>query len=425
MSVAAARVDTMGLVRSVAYYAFGFQRAQVSGLITYVRSMRDALEARGIGVKVMARETDADDPNAVPLVSRGLTRRAAILASRAAGGRFGALEEQLVIALGALKLERSQPISLFEIEEHAGLANLLLRAPTRAPVVVRIHGPHFLVAGADAVPWDAEAQTMDALERSVAARAFALTVPSHDTLKRIRAHWQLELPRARVVANCSPVLPDEQCWAGDSRGPLLFVGRSDRIKGFDLVVRAFAKIAARFPTRELWLVGPERELRDGGRSYTRVADFLADALPDASVRARVKFLGGRPPEEVRRLRQGAACVLVASRFETFCLAAVEAMMAGCPLVVPNASALSEIVDDYESGLKFKAEDADDLARAVTELLADEQLARRLGARAREVARARYALDSVADRTLDIYAEIVAAARAAPPHWFGLARRFDP
>jgi glycosyltransferase involved in cell wall biosynthesis len=413
----------MGVVRSVAYYAYGFRRAQVSGLITYVRSMRDALQARGVGVKVMAREADPDDPNVVALTSDGLSRRAALLAARAACGRFGALEEQLAIAIGALKLERSHDISLFEVEEHAGLANLLLLAPTRAPVVVRTHGPHFLVAAADAAAWDEEAQIMDALERSVAARAFALTVPSHDTLRRIRAHWKLELARARVVANASPLLPDALCWAGDSQGPLLFVGRSDRLKGFDLVVRAFAKIASRFPTRELWLVGPERELRDGARSYARVADFLAQVLPDAAVRARVKFLGSRPPEEVTRLRQQAACVLVASRFETFCLAAVEAMMAGCPLIVPDASALAEIVDDYDTGLKFKSEDVDDLARAISELLSDAELARRLGARAQQVARARYAPETVVERTLDIYAEVVTAARAASsPRWLKLAGR---
>jgi glycosyltransferase involved in cell wall biosynthesis len=117
--------------------------------------------------------------------------------------------------------------------------------------------------------------------------------------------------------------------------------------------------------------------------------------------------------------------VVASRFETFCLAAVEAMMAGCPLIAPDASALTEIVDDHQSGLKFKTEDVDDLARALSELLSDEQLARRLGTRAREVARARYALDSIAERTLDIYSEVVTAARAAPPHRFGLSRRFEP
>jgi hypothetical protein len=72
----------MGLVKSVAYYAYGFRRDQMSGLITYVRSMRDALQARGIGVKVMAREADADDPDAVLLVPDGLSRRAAVVASR-------------------------------------------------------------------------------------------------------------------------------------------------------------------------------------------------------------------------------------------------------------------------------------------------------------------------------------------------------
>jgi glycosyltransferase involved in cell wall biosynthesis len=408
------------LVRAVAYYAYGFRRAQSSGLISYVRAMRDELTARGIGVKVMTREADADDDSAFLLESRGLIRRAAGLLSRAAGGRFGGLDEQLAIAVGAFKLERAQPISLFEIEEHAGLANLLLAAPLRAPVIVRMHGPHFLVAGADAVPRDREAENLDRLERSVAQRAFALTVPSHDTLRRIRAHWQLPLPHAHVVPNATPRLPERSCWQGDMQGPILFVGRSDRIKGFDLVVRAFAKLAARFRRHELWLVGPERTLRDGGRTYTRVADFLEDALPDAALRARVKFLGTLPPEEIVQLRRKASCLLVASRFETFCLAAVEAMMAGCPLVVPDGSAPAEIVDDHESGLTFANEQVDDLARAIAELLSDAELARKLGARARSVALSRYAPESVVDRTLEIYAEVVAAAQASGPRWLKAA-----
>jgi glycosyltransferase involved in cell wall biosynthesis len=410
----------MGLVESVCFYAYGFRRTHVSGLVTYVRSMRDGLSARGVDVKVLTHECDEGDPHAVPIAARGLARKAAALAGRFAGSRLGGLEFQLDVARGARALERRQRVSLFEVEEHAGLANLLLFA-ARAPVVVRMHGPHFLVAGADAAPWDRQAQAMDALERSVAMRAFALTVPSQHTLASIRKQWKAELPHARVLPNSVPVIPSEACWSGDADGPILFVGRADRLKGFDLVVRAFGKIAAQFPKHELWLVGPERELRDGSRSYTRVADFLADALPDAAVRARVKFLGQQPPEEVVRLRAKASCVLVASRFETFCLAAVEAMMAGCPLIAPDGSALSEIVDDHQSGLKFRNEDSDDLARAIAELLANPELAHKLGARARAVALERYALDRITERALEIYADVVSEARAAPPSRLGLRR----
>ncbi|HEX6244446.1 MAG TPA: glycosyltransferase family 4 protein, partial [Polyangiales bacterium] len=226
-------------------------------------------------------------------------------------------------------------------------------------------------------------------------------------------HWQHDLPHARVIANSSPELPDSACWAGDTKGPILFVGRADRHKGADLVVRAFAQLAKRFPQRELWLVGPERDVRDDGRYYARFSDFLAAEIEDAEVRSRVRLLGALPPTEVAKLRRQAGCVLIASRYETFCLAAVEAMMAGCPLIAPDASALPELVQDNVSGLLFRSEDALDLARALGTLLEQPDLARRLGAEARSDARQRFSPRAVVDETLQFYAELAAAAAAQP------------
>jgi glycosyltransferase involved in cell wall biosynthesis len=359
-----------------------------------------------VRVRVITRHADAEDDSAELAIAPRWLRRAASLTERLSRGRVSSFEESANIARVARVLEQREGTALFEIEEHKGLANWLLRTPLRAPVIVRTHGPHFLVAPANRWAWDPGA---DQSERISAERAFALTVPSHDTLRRIREHWQLALPHARVIPNSTPELPEDQLWRGNSAGPILFVGRSDRLKGMDVVVRAFAKVAARFPERELWLVGPEFELHDDQRSYPTLAEFLEATLPP-ELRARVKCLGPKTREDVQALRRDAACVLVASRFETFCLAAIEAMMAGCPLIVPNASALPELVQDGATGLLFKSEDPDDLARAITDLLADPTLAARLGAAARASALQRFSPRVVVEETLRFYREVLEAAR---------------
>jgi glycosyltransferase involved in cell wall biosynthesis len=371
--------------------------------------MRDALRERGVHVRVIARHADADDESAEVSPSPSWLRRAASLTTRLSRGRLPSFEESANIARTARVLERREGTALFEIEEHKGLGNWLLRTPLKAPVIVRTHGPHFLVAPANR--WVFE-EAADRNERTSAMRAFALTVPSEDTLKRIRDHWQLALPHARVIPNSTPELPASLHWRRNSQGPILFVGRVDRLKGMDLVVRAFGKIAARFPERELWLVGPEFELREDGRTYATLAEFLADALP-LSVRGRVKYLGPKTRDDVQALRREAACVLVASRFETFCLAAIEAMMAGCPLIVPNASALPELVENDVTGLLFKSEDADDLARAISRLLDDPAFAARLGDAAQEAARRRFSPAVVVDETLRFYQEVLEAAHRDP------------
>lgn len=368
--------------------------------------MRDALCERGVNVRVIAHHADAEDKSAEVSPAPSWLRRASSLTTRLSRGRLTAFEEGANIARTARELERREGTALFEIEEHRGLGNWLLRTPLKAPVIVRTHGPHFLVAPANRWPWD---EVADRNERVSAMRAFALTVPSHDTLKHIRAHWQLELPHARVIPNSTPELPKELNWARDDKGPILFVGRTDRLKGMDLVVRAFGKIAERFPERELWLVGPEFELREDGRSYATLAEFLEAVLP-LEVRGRVKYLGPKTRDEVQLLRQKAACVLVASRFETFCLAAIEAMMAGCPLIVPNASALPELVEDNVTGLLFASEDADDLARQIARLLEQPAFAAKLGDAAQKAARARFSPRVVVDETLAFYRQVLEAAR---------------
>jgi glycosyltransferase involved in cell wall biosynthesis len=394
-------------IQSVAYFAYSMRPGkEPSGLTTYVRGMCQGLAERGVRPRVLTQFAEPGDPTAVLLPDPAVPRRASNLLDRLGVRDASRFYGHARLAAGAWLLDRREAPSVFEVEEHGGVAGLLLRTPLRAPVIVRLHGPHFLVAEANGTPWDDAARAADQAERACVSRAAAVSAPSRDVLERAAAHWKLDLSKAPVIPNPTATAPPGERWEGARGGPVLFVGRFDRTKGADVVVRAFRELASVDPGRELWIVGPERPLHDGGRVHD-VASFLAAELPDAAVRARVRFLGPRTPAEIAGYRKQSACVVVASRFETFCLTATEAMMAGCPLVASNAGAIPEIVEDGRTGLLFRSGDPADLARARRQVLGDDDLARRLGGAARRAAEERYAPGMVAGRMLEFYRQVAA------------------
>lgn len=400
-------------IRSVGFFAYSARRSEASGATAYVNNMRDGLKAAGVTPRIMAAVADEGDPDVVLLPTlRGL-RRAAGLLERAFPNRFAGIEIRTSVAVGAARLSRgaggAEPgarVDIVEIEEHAGLAGLAARLPLRSPVAVRLHGPHFL-ARQSMEPWGRRDDAIDRLERDAVARAAVVTAPSRDVLDRVRRRWGVELPNARVVPNITKPVSAEASWAGRVDGPILFVGRFDAVKGADLVVRAFGELARRDSARELWLVGPARGLVEGGRRYETIESYLADALPEAAIRARVKVLGQRTPAELADYRRQCGCVVVASRYETFCLAASEAMMTGCPLVASDAGALPELVERDRSGLLFAAGDAGALAATLRRLIESPELARSVATQARERAQALYRPDVVIPQMLSVYEEATA------------------
>lgn len=81
---------------------------------------------------------------------------------------------------------------------------------------------------------------------------------------------------------------------------------------------------------------------------------------------------------------------------------VEAMACGLPVVSTDVPGCRELVEPRRSGLLVPARDAAALADAIGELVADAALCRTFGARARELAVARYARERINVATLAVY-----------------------
>jgi glycosyltransferase involved in cell wall biosynthesis len=154
-----------------------------------------------------------------------------------------------------------------------------------------------------------------------------------------------------------------------SSNTILIVGHPWFTKGVDVAIRAFRKIADRFPGHRLLVIGhiPDRE-------------YLDRLVADCS---QIEIHKAVPPQEALKLISSCSVYLSASRTEGIARVLLEAMSAGRPVVASAVGGTPHLVRDAECGLLFPREDAEALAQQLSRMLSDESLAARLGQTAHE------------------------------------------
>jgi glycosyltransferase involved in cell wall biosynthesis len=127
----------------------------------------------------------------------------------------------------------------------------------------------------------------------------------------------------------------------------LFVGRLVRQKGVDTLLSAFAKLK-----NGLLVIT--------GDGVDRAA--LEKQSETLGISRRVRFLGVR--DNVPSLMKEADCFVLPSRWEGMGIVLVEAMAAGCPVVVSDFQAARDIIEDGVSGLIVPIDNVEELAAAM-------------------------------------------------------------
>jgi glycosyltransferase involved in cell wall biosynthesis len=180
------------------------------------------------------------------------------------------------------------------------------------------------------------------------------------------------------------------------RAPLaVYAGRLAEAKGLGALVAAWGRVVARRPDARLWLVG------DGPYRET-----LRSQIVDRELVDRV-FLAG-VFDSVEELLAAADLFVMPSREEGPSLALLEAMAAGLPIVATDVPGNRELVSDDVDALLVPVGDADALSAAIGRLLAERELARALGAAAREQAERRFGIAEMADAHLKLFESLVSA-----------------
>src|SRR5947208_9984374 len=193
----------------------------------------------------------------------------------------------------------------------------------------------------------------------------------------------------RVIPNAVNAPRLSAPWA--PRGHLFAAGRLHDQKGFDIAIGALSRLTTRYPDLCLHIAGTGEEEATLRRHARRLR-----------VAARVRFLGTLTHVEIHREISTASVVVVPSRtIDGFSLVALEAAHLARPVVASRVGGLPETIEDGRTGVLVPPGDADLLAEAIADLLADHARAIGMGEQARRRA-TRFDVAGCADSYADVY-----------------------
>ena len=199
-----------------------------------------------------------------------------------------------------------------------------------------------------------------------------------------------------VAAVISEAIPTRPIRPPLSSPPTVaYAGRLVREKGVDLLLRAFTIVLRQIPDANLLIAGegPERER-------------LRGLISELNLASSVRLLGHLSQAEMERHFSTAWAQAVPSRWEEpFGLVAAEAMMRGTAVVGSAVGALTEIIQDDRTGFLVSPGDSAALARPITRLLNDRELAETMGRNGRETALARFDKDTHIQKFITLYEEL--------------------
>ena len=182
---------------------------------------------------------------------------------------------------------------------------------------------------------------------------------------------------------------------------LLYFGRMDiHTKGIDLLIAAFAEIADEYPDICLKLAG-----RGTPKQLAKVRDLTRRV----GLEGRVEIIGNVDEERQGELLRRALVVCVPSRYEGWCMVAVEAAAAGKAVLGTDIDGLRDAVRHDETGVLVRPEDVGALAEGMRGLIADDAKRRSLGIAGRVWA-GRFGWDRLAEDLEEVYLRAVAGAR---------------
>ncbi len=221
------------------------------------------------------------------------------------------------------------------------------------------------------------------------------------------------IPSAKVIVQYNPVqelalnglarnAARDSLGYGDTHVVITTVGQALPVKGWDVLIRAFATVAEEFPKARLLLVGSH------DKSYEREwYAHLRRLICDLRLNDRVQFVGH--VAEIESIYVAADIFVLPSRSEGYSFCLIEAMTAGLPCVSTQVGVAPEVITDGQNGFLTDREDVGQLATALRLLAEDPEMRRRLS-RNVKIARKGESREEFGDRLFDLYVSLLSTRR---------------
>lgn len=233
---------------------------------------------------------------------------------------------------------------------------------------------------------------------------------SRDERELLVGYYPEAQERIRVVGNGIDASAAAGHRVARERSPeaplVLYSGRLVERKGIRELLAAIPKVLQAAPTTQFVLAGGPPPLLGPEVAAQWLTPELAPHL------AQIHFTGWLSPSELATWYRSADVLVVPSRYEPFGMVILEGMLHGLPIVASDVGGPAEILEHGRTALLFRPLDVDGLAEAVSALVADPALRRRIGGAARHRVRQRWTWPKRVATMRKVYEELLPAGAAS-------------
>ncbi|MCH2368038.1 MAG: N-acetyl-alpha-D-glucosaminyl L-malate synthase BshA, partial [Planctomycetes bacterium] len=275
----------------------------------------------------------------------------------------------------------------------AWLCTRMLPAEQRPATITTLHGTDITLVGID--------NSFFEITRFSLEKSDGITAVSDQLGEETRRRFNIDNP-VEIIPNFvdsdkfAPGFRSEArraAFAGPDEFLLGHMSNFRPVKRVLDVIRIFQRVHRKLPAR-LLMIGEGVDLEP--------ARNLAAEL---GIMERVTFLG--PVDQVPEMLSQLDLFLLPSEYESFGLAALEAMSCGVPVVASRTGGLPEVVKDGSCGYLCEFTNVEAMADKAIEILSDPQKTARFSAAARERARSEFDPGRTVDTYESCYLRILA------------------
>lgn len=402
---------------------------ETGGMNVYVRELTRALAVRGVAVDIFTRAADARAPQ-VDTDSLGVANARVI--NITAGPRAPTPKNLLADYVG----DFADGVRDFVRAENGGYdiwhahywlsgvaAQCLNSMGVRAPIIQMFHTLGAMKNRVARRPGETETDVRILAERDLMRSVTRVVASTPRDMEQMVELYDAPTDRIVIIppgvdTNLFHPIPNARAreWIGSyDDKTVLFVGRIDPVKGLDTWFRAMKLVVAEDPTLRqrmcVCLIGGDLDEDIDPDSELARLQALKEEL---GISDMVTFLGGRAQASLPFYYSAADAVVMPSRYESFGLAALEAMACGTPVVASDVGGLSFLIRDGETGFLVPEGNAQLFAERISLLLHDTTLRTEMGKRGAEEAH-EYSWSNIAERMCELYTDVLNTKRGAPLH----------
>ena len=226
-----------------------------------------------------------------------------------------------------------------------------------------------------------------------------ITTPSQDLKKQLIRIFKIKPKKIKVIPNVldtNHFVPTQN--KTHNKFNILHVGRFERAKGVETLIKAFIQLAKKYPEIHLTCIGNPR-----GSSFIKCKKYLIEG----NLIQNVSFIGFVSYDELPGYYSQSDLVVVPSEiYESFSYTVAQGMACGKPVIASDIGGIPETVNMGNAGILFEVGNVEELFEKIESLYLDVSKRKSIGKKAREHVVKNYSMEALGPKYIEYYQSIM-------------------